>query len=117
MIYLRYYIFFVFFRESRTKSKKPRISHIKLFLFYATLHYNMNRRINNAPVMVAGHDYDREQLKRDINSLRHSVHELCKRSTTGFDCNRLLESSTDTAKPTVVIKTTAAEQHTICDKL
>ena len=77
-------------------------------------------RTANAPVIVSNHDYDREQIRRDLNSLRRSVHELCTRSTTGFDCNRILETSSSNVitKPPVIIKNSAvtASQST-CDKV
>ncbi|AAP29798.1 unknown [Choristoneura fumiferana multiple nucleopolyhedrovirus] len=71
--------------------------------------------MRNAAAVAA--DYDREQLRRDLNSLRRSVHELCTRSTTGFDCNRFLDG-VDKA-PAVIIKPAAAGQHSslICDKV
>ncbi|AJD09301.1 hypothetical protein [Condylorrhiza vestigialis mutiple nucleopolyhedrovirus] len=86
----------------------------------------MNRpmmRTTNVPVIVSNHDYDREQIKRDLNSLRRSVHELCTRSTTGFDCNRILESSSSNdviTKPPVIIKSsavTAGQSTLMCDKV
>jgi hypothetical protein len=79
----------------------------------------MNRPIMktaNAPVIY--HDYDREQIRRDLNSLRHNVHELCTRSTTGFDCNRILELSSNVTTPPVIIKSSPATQSTLmCDKV
>ncbi|PII48888.1 hypothetical protein BKN43_00005, partial [Klebsiella quasipneumoniae] len=42
-------------------------------------------RINNAPVVASQHDYDRDQIKRELNSLRRNVHDLCTRSGTSFD--------------------------------
>ncbi|QBC76121.1 nesp142 [Neophasia sp. alphabaculovirus] len=87
----------------------------------------MNRpimRTANAPVIVSNHDYDREQIRRDLNSLRRSVHELCTRSTTGFDCNRILESSSSSndviTKSPVIIKNSAAtvgQSALVCDKV
>ncbi|ABM05441.1 Mv-ORF125 peptide [Maruca vitrata nucleopolyhedrovirus] len=49
-------------------------------------------RINNAPVVSSQTDYDRDQIKREINSLRRNVHDLCTRSGTSFDCNKFLRS-------------------------
>nr|ALR71223.1 hypothetical protein AGNV_165 [Anticarsia gemmatalis multiple nucleopolyhedrovirus] len=88
----------------------------------------MNRpmmRTTNAPVIVSNHDYDREQIRRELNSLRRSVHELCTRSTTGFDCNRILESSSSLSsdvisKPPVIIKSSAAtagQSALMCNKV
>ena len=70
-------------------------------------------------------DSDQNQLRRDLNSLRRNVHELCTRSATGFDCNRFLDSTdrrfidntTDRAPAAVVVKTTTAGQNLICDKV
>ncbi|ABS76416.1 unknown [Antheraea pernyi nucleopolyhedrovirus] len=74
----------------------------------------MNRPMRSAPVITA--DYDREQLRRELNSLRRSVHELCTRSATGFDCNRFLDGADKT--PPVVIKTAAAPQSSVlCDRV
>lgn len=77
----------------------------------------MNRpTMKNTAAVTA--DYDREQLRRELNSLRRSVHELCTRSATGFDCNRFLDAG-DRA-PAVVVKAAAnGGQHSslICDKV
>lgn len=70
-------------------------------------------------------DYDQNQLRRDLNSLRRNVHELCTRSaTTGFDCNRFLDStdrrfidSSDRAAAVVVKTAGQNNQNLICDKV
>ncbi|AGR57184.1 hypothetical protein [Choristoneura rosaceana nucleopolyhedrovirus] len=122
MVGVRDNVFFVFLRQPQTEPDKACAGHSKLLSFNATLHNNIynNNKMNrstmkNAAAMTA--DYEREQLRRDLNSLRRSVHELCTRSTTGFDCNRILDG-VDKA-PAVIVKTAAAGQHSslICDKV
>ncbi|AAN28124.1 hypothetical protein QKT50_gp003 [Rachiplusia ou multiple nucleopolyhedrovirus] len=59
-------------------------------------------RINNAPVVASQHDYDRDQIKRELNSLRRNVHDLCTRSGTSFDCNKFLRSDDMTPVVTTI---------------
>nr|WRK23808.1 hypothetical protein [Bombyx mori nucleopolyhedrovirus] len=59
-------------------------------------------KINNAHVVASQHDYDRDQIKRELNSLRRSVHDMCTRSGTSFDCNKFLRSDDMTPVVTTI---------------
>ncbi|AGA16161.1 hypothetical protein [Thysanoplusia orichalcea nucleopolyhedrovirus] len=64
-------------------------------------------RIHNATTVVASqHNYDPDQIKRELNSLRRNVHDLCTRSGTSFDCNRFLRSEDMTSVIIAPAKTT-----------
>ncbi|QDL57002.1 hypothetical protein QKQ66_gp150 [Dione juno nucleopolyhedrovirus] len=82
----------------------------------------MNYRPATKSAAVMAADYDRDQIRRDLNSLRRNVHELCTRSMTGFDCNRFVDSNADktvaavTPAAAVVVKTTTAP-NSFCDKV
>lgn len=76
----------------------------------------MNRPpMTNTTVVTT--DYDSDQLRRELNSLRRNVHELCMRTLTGFDCNRFLDNVDKI--PAITVKTTAKDRHSnlICDKV
>ncbi|AKN81015.1 hypothetical protein [Lonomia obliqua multiple nucleopolyhedrovirus] len=53
--------------------------------------YRTSLKPNNA-LNARHYDYDRDQLKRDINNLRHNMHDLCTRTSTNFDCSKFLRN-------------------------
>ncbi|ANF29777.1 ORF-129 [Catopsilia pomona nucleopolyhedrovirus] len=62
---------------------------------YRTAATTLTNHNGNAPVVVTT-NYDRYQLRRELNSLRSNVHEMCTRSAaiTGntFDCGKFLRN-------------------------
>lgn len=65
------------------------------------------------------HDSDKPQtLRRELNSLRRNVHEMCMRSSasTNFDCNKLL-SGADEHDDYITTGTAAAAQPMTMDKI
>lgn len=73
--------------------------------------------MRNVPAAMV--DYDRDQIRRDLNSLRRNMHELCTRSTTGFDCSRFLDGTDKPTQPIIVKTATVAGQQSslVCDKV
>ncbi|UZE89809.1 hypothetical protein [Parapoynx stagnalis nucleopolyhedrovirus] len=43
---------------------------------------------------VRRYDTSQDQIRNEINTLRHNMHDLCTRTSTNFDCNKFLTSDT-----------------------
>nr|AFS52021.1 DekiORF144 [Dendrolimus kikuchii nucleopolyhedrovirus] len=118
---MRCYVFFEIDCYSQSVFEQFFRIHCKLFSFNATLQNNIQINMyHKTPLSGARiHDSDKPQtLRRELNSLRRNVHEMCMRSSasTNFDCNKLL-SGADEHDDYITTGTAAAAQPMTMDKI